>query len=89
VAAFVELVVVDEFGKRLLCPALRGRIELVRENAHSNGDGDAFGIEISEFAPILPIKTGTGKRRVGQPGDRDVVEDIVARKAFGFSLKDA
>ena len=79
----------DEFGICLLCPAPRGRIEFVREDAHGNRDGDAFGIEIPEFAPILPIETGAGKRRVRQPGDRDVVEDVVAREAFGFPVKDA
>jgi hypothetical protein len=67
----------------------RGRIEFVGEDAHGNRDGDAFGIEIPELAPILPVETGAGKRRVRQPGDRDVVEDVVARRAFGFSLKSA
>ena len=87
-AAFVELVVMDEFGIRPLCPAPRGWIELVREDAHGNRDGDAFGIEIP-FAPILPIETGARKRRVRQPGERDVVEDVVAREALGLSVKDA
>ena len=86
-AAFVELVVMDEFGIRPLCPAPRGWIEFVREDAHGNRDGDAFGIEKS-FAPILPVETGGRKRRVRQPGDGDVVEDVVAREAFGLSLKD-
>ena len=79
----------DQFGIRPLCPAPRGRIEFVREDAHGNRDGDAFDIEVSEFAPILPIETGARKRRVRQPGDRDVVENVVAREAFGFSCKDA
>ena len=74
----------DQFGIRPLCPTPRGWIEFVREDAHGNRDGDAFGIEIPEFAPILPIETGAGKRRVRQPGDRDVVEDVVAREAFGL-----
>ena len=87
--AFVELVVMDELGKRPLRPTARGRIEFVGKNAHSNGDADAFDIEIPELAPNLPIETGTGKRRVRQPGDRDVVEDVVAREAFGFAGKDA
>src|SRR6266403_6251277 len=79
----------NELGIRLLCPAPRGWIEFVREDAHGNRDRNAFGIEKPELAPILPIETGAGKRRVRQPGDRDVVEDVVAREAFGFSLKDA
>jgi hypothetical protein len=78
----------DQFGIRLLCPAPRGWIEFVREDAHGNRDGNAFGIEIP-FAPILPIETGARKRCVRQPGDRDVVENVIAREALGFSLKDA
>jgi len=51
----------DEFGKRPLCPAPRGWIEFVREEAHGNRDGDAvFGIEKPEFAPILP---GDGRQK--------------------------
>jgi hypothetical protein len=72
----------------LLCPAPRGWIEFVREDAHGDRDGNALGVEIP-FAKIFPVKTGAGKRRVRQPGDRDVVEDIVAREALGLALKDA
>ena len=88
-AAFVDLVVMDEFGIRLLRPAPWSRIDFVRKDAHGNRDGDAFGIEIPEFVLILPIETGARKRRVRQPGDRDVVEDVIAREALGLSLKDA
>ena len=77
----------DQFGIRLLCPTPWGWIEFVREDAHGNRDGDALGIEIP-FAPILPIETGARKCRVRQPGDRDVVEDVVAREALGLSGKD-
>jgi hypothetical protein len=89
VPAFVEPVVVDEFGIRPLRPTPWSCIELIRKDAHGNGNGNAFGIEIPEFAPNLPIETGAGNRRVRQPGDRDVVEDVVAREAFGFAGKDA
>src|SRR6266404_1533812 len=89
VPAFRKLVVMDQFGKSLLRPAPRSWIEFVRKYADGNRDGDALDIEIPEFAPVLPIETGARKRRVRQPGDRDVVEDVVAREAFGFSLKDA
>src|SRR5882762_5986186 len=88
VPAFGELVVIDEFGKCPLRPAPRGWIELVREDAHGNWDGDAFGIEIP-FAPILPIETGARNCRVRQPGERDVVEDVVAREALRLPVKDA
>src|ERR1700694_4882085 len=77
----------DQFGIHPLCPAPRGWIEFVREDAHGNRDGDAFGVEIREF--VLPIETGARKRRVRQPGDRDVVEDVVAREALRLSVKDA
>ena len=76
--AFGELVEVNELGKCLLCPATRHRVEFVGEDAYSHGDGDALRIEVPSFAPILPIETSARKRRVGQPGDRDVVEDVVA-----------
>ena len=87
--ALAHLVVMDQFGKRPLCPAPRGWIEFVREDAHGSRDGDAFGIEIPEFAPILPVQTGARKCRLRQPGDRDVVKDVVAREALDLSLKDA
>jgi hypothetical protein len=64
VAAFLELVVMDQFGKRLLCPAPRGWIEFVREDAYGDRDGDALGIEIAEFAPIFPVETGSRKRGI-------------------------
>jgi hypothetical protein len=79
---------VDELGIRLLRPAPRRWIEFVREDTHRSRDRNAFDIEIS-LSPILPIETGPRKRRVRQPGDRDVVEDVVARKALGLSVEDA
>src|SRR5580704_6516111 len=50
--ASLEFVVIDEFRIRPFRPTPRGWIQLVRKHAHGNGDGDAFGIEIPEFAPI-------------------------------------
>src|SRR4029077_3235038 len=76
-----------QFGKRPLRPAPWGGIQFVRKDANGNRDGDAFGVEIPKFAPVLPIETGARERRVRQPGDRDVVEDVVAREALGLSLK--
>jgi hypothetical protein len=40
VPAFVELVVVDEFGIRPLGPTPRGLIELVRKGAHGYRNGN-------------------------------------------------
>jgi hypothetical protein len=45
VPTFVELVVIDEFGKRSLCPASRGLIDLIRKNAHGYREGDIFHVE--------------------------------------------
>ena len=83
-----KLVVINEFRISLLRPAPRGRIEFVREDAHGDRDGDAFGIEIP-FAPILPLETGARKRRVRQPGERDVVENVVARESLRLPVKDS
>jgi len=88
VAALGELVVVNQFRVRPFCPTPRGWIEFVRKDAHGNGDGDTFGIEVP-FAPIFPVETGARKRCVRQPGDCDVVEDVVARESLGLALKDA
>ena len=87
--ALRELVEMNEFGIRPLRPTPRSGIELVRKDAHGNGNGDAFGIELPEFAPNLPIEPGAGNRRVRQPGDRDVVENVVASEALGLAVKDA
>ena len=86
-AAFLHLVVVDQFGKHPLCPAPRGWIELVWEDAHGNRDGDALGVELPKL--VLPVETGARKRGVRQPGDRDVVEDVVAREPLRLSVEDA
>jgi hypothetical protein len=56
VAAFVELVVMDEFGIRPLGPALWSGIELVREYAHGRRDNGVFDGE-ERSPPVLPIKT--------------------------------
>src|ERR1700686_4962352 len=57
VPAFGQLIIIDEFGIRLLRPAPWGWIEFVREDAHSGRDRDAFdGEERRPF--VLPIETG-------------------------------
>jgi hypothetical protein len=45
VAAFVELVVMDEFGIGPLCPTARNFLDLVRKKAHCYRDGDVFHVE--------------------------------------------
>ena len=79
---FLNLAVMDQFGIRPLRPTARAQIDLVRKGAYGNRDGNSFDIEIPEFAPVLPIETGPRKRRVRQPGDRDVVQNVIASEAF-------
>jgi hypothetical protein len=47
----------DELGISLLGPTPRGWIDLVREDAHGNRDGDASGIE-KPFCPNSPSRDG-------------------------------
>ena len=87
VSALRQRVVVDQVGIGPLGPTPRSRIELVWEDAHGNWDGDALGIEIP-LAPVFPVETGARNPRVRQPGDRDVVENVVARQALRLSVED-
>src|ERR1700678_684986 len=68
----------NQFGIGFLCPAPRGLIDLVWKSAHGNRDGDTL---------IFPIETGRRDRRVCQPVVRDVVEDVISRESFSFSVK--
>src|SRR6266513_1216423 len=77
----------DELGIRLLRPAPRGLIELLWKGAHRGRDGDVFRGEKRELA--LPIQTSRRDRRVRQPVERNIVEDVVARQALFLSVKDA
>src|SRR6185295_9757448 len=86
VPAPVELVVVDELGIRPLCPAPRSWADVIRENAHGNGDGDAF--RGKEGLLVFPVQTRGGDRRIRQPIVRDVVEHVVPRQALGPTVED-
>src|SRR5215469_11739994 len=88
VPALGKLVEVNELGKGSLCEATRHRIEFVGEYGYRHWDGDALRIEVPAFAPILPIETCARNERVRQPGDGDVVENVVAREAFRCSVED-
>ena len=63
VPALVELVVIDKFGIRALCPTLRGLIELIRKDAHGCRDGYAFDTEkrnlVLETFPIEALRKQT------------------------------
>jgi hypothetical protein len=45
VPAFGDLIIVDEFGIRPLCPTSGSLIDLVRKNSHGYRDGDVFNLE--------------------------------------------
>src|SRR5438034_6143280 len=91
VAPLGKLVVMDELGVGLLRPALRRRIDLVRECAHGDRDLEAADVEEAPLChlPGVPVETSRGDRGVRQPVHRDVVEDVVPREAFLLSIEDA
>ena len=76
--ASVELVVIDEFRIRPLCPTPRGLVLLSRKDAHGNGNGDVFRVEKSTL--IFPVKTRGRDPSIRQPIERNVVEDLVTRQ---------
>src|SRR6202140_693993 len=77
----------DEFGKGLLGPASWSRIEFVGENAHGGRNNDASDAE-ERITLVFPVETSPRERRIRQPSERDVVEDVVSREAFAASGKD-
>src|SRR5215471_5444944 len=86
VTALCDLVVVDELRVGLLRPALRRLVELVRISRHGDGDRDALRGEERQLA--LPVETRRGDRRVREPVERDVVQDVVPGQALGLSGED-
>jgi hypothetical protein len=90
VTAFIKLVVMDQLGIRPLRPAPRRRIDLVREDADSDRDLDPSDVEEASTRRNLrgvPVETSGRDSGVCQPVERDVLEDVVRRKAFVFPLK--
>src|SRR5882672_10935687 len=83
----LDPVVVNQLRERLLRPTPRRREELVREDGHGNGNVDALGVEEPEL--VLPVQATRGDARVRQPGERDVVEEVVATDATGLSSEGA
>src|ERR1700704_4577582 len=76
----------DEFGIRFLYPAPRSGIDLIGINADGNGDGDVLRGEKGKL--VFPIQTSRRDRRVRQPVEGDVVENVISRKALGLAGKD-
>src|SRR5712664_2690291 len=76
----------DEFGIRVLYPVPRSGVDLIGINADGDRDGDVLGGEKSQL--VLPIQTSRRDRRVRQPVEGDVVENVISRKALGLAGKD-
>src|ERR1700722_11937542 len=77
----------DQFRKGPLRPASWSRIEFVWKDAHGSRNNDASDAE-ERITLVLPIETSPRERRIRQPGERDVVEDVVSCEAFATSGKD-
>src|SRR5262245_61838248 len=77
----------DEFGVRLLCPTPRGRVKLIWKDADGDWDRDVFRDEKGKL--VFPIQTSRRDRRVRQPVECDVVENVISRKPLGLTGKDA
>src|SRR4030095_9451687 len=65
----------DEIVVRALGPTPRRLVDLFRENADGSRNGDVVVVE--EGALVFRIETSAGHTRVRQPGESDVVEDVV------------
>src|SRR5713226_10408306 len=77
----------DELGVRPLRPTPRGGVDLIWKGADGNRDGDVLRGEKGKL--VFPIQTSRRDRRVRQPVEGDVVENVISRKALGLAGKDA
>src|SRR5260370_3511908 len=77
----------DEFGVRPRYPTRGGGVDLIWKDADGNRDGDVLRGEKGKL--VLPIQTSRRDRRVRQPVEGDVVENVISRKALGLAGKDA
>src|SRR5918993_6064413 len=85
VTALGQAIVVDQVRKGLLGPTARRGVDLVGKGAHRDRNGDTLGREERELA--LPEETGRRNGRLGQPVERDVVEDVVTRQALRLPVE--
>src|SRR6202035_5115879 len=77
----------DQFGIRPLRPASRSRKEFVGKHAHGGRYDDPSDAE-ERITLVFPIETSPRERRIRQPSERDVVENVLSCKAFAASGKD-
>src|SRR5262249_55238444 len=78
VAALVHLVEVDEVTVGSLYPAPRRAPELAGEDREYRGKGD---LPLIDDARVLPVEPRRGGPGVGDPVERDVVQDRVSGEA--------
>src|SRR5688572_7878853 len=75
----------DEILVGALGPTPRSLVDLFGENANGGRNGDVEVVE--EGALVFSIETSAGHTRVRQPGEGDVVENVVACEvAVGFPI---
>src|SRR5688572_17456389 len=77
----------NQLGEGSFSPGPRGSIEFLRKGAHGNRDGNVHWRKEGEF--VLPVQTSRRYRRIRQPVERDVIEDVVSRKSLVLTVKDA
>jgi hypothetical protein len=75
----VDLVVIDELVVRALCPAPRGLIVLAGKDTDCSRDGDVGGVV--KIDVTFPIGARRRNRRIRQPVEREVVEDVVSLRS--------
>src|SRR5215831_12364221 len=89
VASSFGFVEVDQVVVGLLGPAARRLHVLVREHRDGRREGEVGGgVEVFAGYGLLPVQPRRGRRGVGEPVERGVVEPVVARDgAEGMSGK--
>src|SRR5215470_2398186 len=79
--ALVDLMIVGEVAIRTSCPGLGRSIDIVRKYGDGHRQRDLRGLlrtrgNYTASSAVLPIQAPGRGRRVRQPVERDVVEDI-------------
>src|SRR3546814_7458839 len=97
-AALGLLAIMDELRIGPFRTAARNRVELVWELAHGSRNLDSERLDEVNVVALnakagrrarhcLPIEQSPGYRRVGQPGERDVVEEVAARQHLRVAIE--
>ena len=87
-AAFVGPVVIHEVVVSPLGPAPRGLVALAGKGTHGSRDRDVGVVVKAQL--IFPVQASRRDRRIRQPLERDVVEDVVScegARGYGDGLR--